>query len=385
MTYEILAQQTLTGISSQNPGLGNTATAARQLVSSQGLTAGVNFDGIMLVYFQPSGGDLASVPGHAYINDDFVWMAYDDINYKAMRQELGHNFGHEHHLSNSYFYRLTKPDLPTSFSVLDGFDMMSGGNDYDVSDFGVASKWFFNWVPDMNVVHLQPEGSTVECPQCEKEGTYKISAFDRVNKPPLANSGIIMGVHIPIATTVDNRVYSYWFSYRSGVDGLAESGLSVHLAWFEFGGLFGASYDSMNYDAFGDTGDSTFDSFVLEGTCYIVDPASYLVDRDAVSADAVRPKVCVDSINTGSDVTITVEFLNGDRPPNKVQVYDLTQNGPVECSADFGTSKAFNSFATKFHNIIEVTNTGNDGGLTWQMCPENGGSDTKVSAYFFDE
>jgi len=392
ITYDILPQQILSGSisSTSNPGLVNTGSAARQLVASQGYQSGVDYDGILLVYFQPSTGELSTLPGgaHAEINSDFVWLSYETgVNYKTMRQEVGHNFGHAHHGSNSYEYRLTRPNIPST--VLDGFDFMSGGNEqFEVADFAVASKWFFNWVSDSNVVHLQPEGSTVECPTCLSEGTFVISAFDRVSSPPIVggSGSTVMGVHVPIAATVDDadRVYSYWFSYRSGVDGAAENGLSVHLTWFDLGGLFGASYDSMNYDAFGDT-DTTDDSFVLEGTCYSVDPAAYLMDRDIVSVDAVRPLICVDSINVGSDVTITVKFLDVDDPPSNAVGVDVKTFPPLECSAsNFGSFKSYKGFASGY-KLIEVSNTGGDGVLSWQMCPENASTDTSVTAFFFDE
>eukprot|EP00814_Leptocylindrus_danicus_P017567 CAMPEP_0116016306 /NCGR_PEP_ID=MMETSP0321-20121206/7398_1 /TAXON_ID=163516 /ORGANISM="Leptocylindrus danicus var. danicus, Strain B650" /LENGTH=172 /DNA_ID=CAMNT_0003486331 /DNA_START=99 /DNA_END=615 /DNA_ORIENTATION=+ len=152
ISYDILPQQILSGSisSTSNPGLVNTASAARASFPV-GYQAGVDYDGIMLVYFQPSTGQLSTLPGgaHADINSDFVWLSYETgVNYKTMRQEVGHNFGHAHHGSNSYEYRLTRPNLPSSAAgvgVLDGFDFMSGGNEkFEVADFAVASKWFFN-------------------------------------------------------------------------------------------------------------------------------------------------------------------------------------------------------------------------------------------------
>ena len=163
----------------------------------------------------------------------------------------GHNFGHPHHLSISYTYRETRPSGGEGTAPYDGFDMMSGGNGYTISDFAVASKWFFNWIPDESIIRMQPEGPTDECPSCLDSGQFTLKSFDdRDVAPSEANK---MGIHIPISTN-GNTLYSYWLTYRgSGVDGNASEGLSIHLSWFNVGGIFGASYDSMNYDAFGDT------------------------------------------------------------------------------------------------------------------------------------
>ena len=67
---------------------------------------------------------------------------------------------------------------------LDGFDMMSGGNGYDISDFGAGSKWFWGWIPDTLVAHMQPEGSSLDCPTCQSDGTFMLYAFDDKNISP---------------------------------------------------------------------------------------------------------------------------------------------------------------------------------------------------------
>lgn len=253
---------------------------------------------------------------------------------------------------------------------------MSGGNGYEISDFAVASKWFFNWVPDSSIVHMQPEGATDECPNCVSSGTFQIFAFDDSSKPPSASK--IMGVHIPI-TVIGERVYSYWLSYRVGND--AVKGLSVHVSWFDLGGIFGASYDSMNYDAFGNT-DTTLDSFVAEETCYYISPAPYVRDRDILSAEAIQPVVCVDAINSGSDVTISVEFLDPANPPQK-QV-EVVQDLSLVCSKA-GSSLSSSTIDGGKFNLIHVSATGDDGEVSLSMCPTAGSSDTVATAYFFDE
>ena len=67
----------------------------------------------------------------------------------------------------------------------DVFDMMSaGGNGHDVADFGAGSKWFLGWIPDTLVAHMQPEGSSLDCPACQSDGTFMLYAFDDKNISP---------------------------------------------------------------------------------------------------------------------------------------------------------------------------------------------------------
>jgi hypothetical protein len=60
----------------------------------------------------------------------------------------------------------------------DGFDLVSGGELYKISDLAAGSKWFYNWIPDSLIAHMQPEGGTPECPSCLSEGTFFLKAFD---------------------------------------------------------------------------------------------------------------------------------------------------------------------------------------------------------------
>jgi hypothetical protein len=78
---------------------------------------------------------------------------------------------------------------------------MSGGNSYERSDFGVASKWFFNWVSSNSIVSMQPEGQTAECLSCVSSGTFTLKPFDDWENPPGDND--IVGIRMPIA-----KVYS---------------------------------------------------------------------------------------------------------------------------------------------------------------------------------
>lgn len=61
------------------------------------------------------------------------------IGFAVTRHEVGHNFGHPHH-ETMRSYR-----LGGDTTIHDGFDMMSGGNGYDISHFHVSSKWWYGW------------------------------------------------------------------------------------------------------------------------------------------------------------------------------------------------------------------------------------------------
>ncbi len=75
---------------------------------------------------------------------------------------------------------------------------MSGGNGEPRSDFGVATKWYYNWVPESSIISMQPEGSTGACPSCVASGTFTIKAFDPDNWWTSPTSRDKLGIHIPI-------------------------------------------------------------------------------------------------------------------------------------------------------------------------------------------
>jgi len=264
----------------------------------------------------------------------------------------------------------------------DGWDMMSGGNGYTVSHIAAASKWFWNWIPNSSIVLMQPEGTTVECPTCLNAGTFKLTAFDDKDVSP--SSSKKMAIHIPIVpieTIYDeNIMFSYWLSYRTGNDGKAAKGVSVHFSWFNLGGPFGASYGSHNYDAFGDT-ETTSDSFVEEGTCYHVAPSGYMKDRNMVAVWAVQPVVCVNSIDVGTSATITVSFLDPENAPaSQVNVQETS----LDCSTS-GASTSFLELNANDFNMIHVRNTGADGVVIVEMCSDTAPSDLSSTAFLHDE
>ena len=258
---------------------------------------------------------------------------------------------------------------------------MAGGNHYDVSDFSVASKWFFNWVTDSSIIKMQPEGPTAECPACIASGTFTMKPFDMRGMIPTSSD--ILGIHIPIANVYSERyqtnwVYSYWISYRSGVDGDASGGISIHLSWFEMYGLVGSYYDSMMYDAFGHTS-SKLDSFVLENSCYHISPASYMRDEDFDSVEMVQPVVCVDNINVGSDVTVSISFFDKENPP--ATTVDLIEQPSINCLTQ--TTPIVQSIDETTHTLLHFSNPGRNGVLEFSLDDPNDGE--TPMAYVYDK
>lgn len=235
---------------------------------------------------------------------------------------------------------------------------------------------FLNWIPDSSIISIQPEGSTRECPSCYKEGTFTLRPFDDKTLSPTSDRK--MAIHIPVVA-VGNRLYSYWLSYQTGVDGLAQIGLSVHLAWFRVHKFthFGSQYDSLRFDAFGDT-NSMEDSFVLENTCYHISPPGYLRDQAIAATDLVQPVVCVDSLDVGTSITVSVSFIEKQKPP--LPLVKVDQIIELQCSAD-GATSGITSLDGLFYNLIHVQNTGNIGEVTISLCTSSG----EVKAYFYDE
>ena len=121
ITYEIL-DQTVLKVSSANPSYTWTKKQCENHLSGSGYRKGVDFDGIILIYPIPQSGNLKDSGGLGLINGDFIWISSDSLMYKVFRHEIGHNFGHDHHGRNTYWYRTTRPE---SSGVTDGFDMVS--------------------------------------------------------------------------------------------------------------------------------------------------------------------------------------------------------------------------------------------------------------------
>jgi hypothetical protein len=307
---------------------------------------------------------------------NFVWQDLK-AGFYVYRHELGHNIGHPHHSINNYNWRLR--GVPFSS---DGHDMMSGGNGYKISDIAAASKWFYNWIPDESVVLMQPEGPTSHCPQCVSSvQDLVLYSFDDRNITPSAS--IKTAVHIPVSS-VQSTMYSYWLSYRGASDNKnAASGLGVHFSWFNLGGLFGASYDSNNYDIYGST-DTSNDAFVTVGTCFIVSPSPLGMHVDAAAVTDVQPIVCVKSIsNITKSITINVSFLDKNSPPPSV--VPLQSDQQISCSLNGvnGGNISLAMSAGKPH-LLRYPATGSEGKVTLSLC-RSSESSPNATVYFYDK
>ena len=69
------------------------------------------------------------------------------------------------------------------------------------------------------------------------------------------------------------------------------------------------------------------DSFVLPGECYTILPALSYMELDPHATEQVVPRVCVESLNKGMDITISVTFLD----PNTIASYDKKDVEEIVC------------------------------------------------------
>jgi hypothetical protein len=225
---------------------------------------------------------------------------------------------------------------------------------------------------------MQPEGSNIVCPSCLASiSRFVLKPFDQKDIAPSSTN--IMGIHIPVLGVGTTSAYSYWLSYRSN---FTESrvGLSIHVSRFNFGGLFGTQFDSLNFDASGNS-TTTKDSFVLPNSCYVVQPPGLLMDIDSASAEQVKPVVCVDDIDIGKSITVSVSFLSKAAVPPPIEVNDL---GKLECSVG-GSIFGDQSFDLSDGQVrlIKYIGSGVDGNITFSFC-QNAGPEVKVRAFFYD-
>lgn len=230
---------------------------------------------------------------------------------------------------------------------------------------------------------MQPEGSTSACPNCQSSvNGLVLFTFDDSASPPTSSRK--MGVYIPVFRK-GNRLSSYWLSYRgAGNEGKASGGLSIHSVWYSFrtNSPFAASFDSLNYDAFGDTA-TTADAFVLPNTCYLVTPSVKFMREDPASTEQVQPIVCVDSIDAGNSITVSVSFREEYHTPTS----QLTLASETEAGCSAGTDGAqidtTLDLSNGKHHLIHHTLSGSDGELSLNACMSSG-SVSSVTAFVYD-
>ena len=243
-----------------------------------------------------------------------------------------------------------------------------------------ASKYFFNWITKDAVITMNPDGPTSSCNLCVKSiDNVVLKPFDRADIVPSGSN--IMAIQIPVLGIGTNipplSTYSYWLSYRSNYTESRE-GLSMHLIRFNLRNVFGAIVDSLSFDAVGTTATNK-DSFVTNGTCYVMQPPLPLMDIDPASVDKVQPVVCVNDIAKGESITISVSFLDTTIAPKIA--FEATnplicKNGGVnfdETTLDFTKSKV---------HLLEFLGSGLDGNITFSICQET--KQGFVNAYFYD-
>jgi len=382
----LILPQTTISVSMIDPGWGTLSAAAQIILSDNGYIKDEDYNGIVICYNLAQGeSPFTGDGGWGSVNSELAttWMSRGGLFNYVARHEFGHNFGHPHHLTNKYEYRFENEEGNKGQEGVvgyDDYDMMSGGNGYPISDFALASKWFFGWVPDSSIINMQPQGSNSDCPLCVSEGKYKLYPLDgnRTSK--------IMGIHIPI-TNVGKSLYSYWLSYRGGNP--AKVGLSVHISWFyNIGtGQFGAHYDSLNYDANGGT-DTREDSFVLPGTCYHISPSIKMLEIDPLASLSTQPVVCVKNLEESESITVEVSFISlpirekefvQHNTADHLGLQRTNQGNNNDVVMQCGTSMKLD-VASNTDQLLHIKNTGKNGNLALGLCPSFG----SATAYIYD-
>ena len=240
--------------------------------------------------------------------------------------------------------------------------------------FTAASKYFFNWISKDAIITMHPDGPTASCSSCVKSLTKAVlKPFDRADIVPSETN--LMGVQIPVIG-IGKSTYAYWLSYRSNYTE-SRDGLSMHLIRLNLGGKFGATLDSLNFDAVGTTS-ATSDSFILKGTCYVIQPHGALLDIDPASVEKIQPVVCVNDVVKGESITVSVSFLDYDTPKISFEKKD-----PLICKKggiDFGETTI--DVTKNKVQLLEFLGSGLDGNITFSICQET--TTGFVNAYFYD-
>jgi hypothetical protein len=181
LSWPILPQTRLATATNVNPTFEEFKTQGYAIAQAANKTVSVDFEGVMLIYKGALDGAFAIGGGYGEVNGLTAYMVRsttsigscvprssptmmhrkllaplarlpvpncfcvllccaqsDPVLFDVTRHEAGHCFGHPHHHSNKYYWRLTR-SVPEAW--FDGYDMMSGGNGYDVSHFNPVSKW----------------------------------------------------------------------------------------------------------------------------------------------------------------------------------------------------------------------------------------------------
>ena len=195
---------------------------------------------------------------------------------------------------------------------------------------------------------MTPEGSSPECPSCLRSGTFTLHAFDTEENPGDKQ----LGIQIPLFKHND-ELHSIWITYRGGIKDAAK-GVGVHHAWQSgLNGYYGSAYDSVNYDAYGDTL-TRADSFITPGTTFVVPPTYAAMTKDIASAVQVTPVVEVESVTKGVSARVKVAFLeSGTSAPTQLPDAYLGAVSELQCDT-IGTGTFSKSLEGRPEYIVHI-------------------------------
>ena len=137
-------------------------------------------------------------------------------------------------------------------------------------------------------------------------------------------------------------------------------------------------YDSLSYDIHGDT-ESLFDSFVLPGTCYVIEPNLKLLDMGFHSVKDILPKVCVDSLIYGEEIQVSVSFLNETHIEREWIDLDIVKD-EITCAAN-NTTQVNTTLTLESPYLIKMSGAGDRSTVSAILCTNN---DFNVTGYLYD-
>ena len=108
-------------------------------------------------------------------------------------------------------------------------------------------------------------------------------------------------------------------------------------------------------------------------------------DRDPMAADEVHPLVCVNDINEGSSIDITVSFVDGQNTDERQGQEIMT----LDCSLSGGSSDAATAdyeLEAKRSHLIHVVNAGSNADISMSICTDSASSsDVLANGFLYDE
>ena len=331
--------------------------------------------------------------GLGILGDGFTWTLYP-TSAAILEHEIGHNFGMNHGVTTK-----TRVDgIPYNTPQFEGFSRMAAGGYVEYGEettrynsnghFDAASKHWFGWLRDSDVVFMDPRGASTACPNCVSSWTGKINAYDRPDVIPghTATSSGSPAFVIRIAYTPTDLIYIY---YRSSYP-VTRIGISVQYCYRDLYTYLNAGATSLcfTYDVEGDTM-TMDDSTILPGTTFVAAPPPAAIERIGLSGVAgILPVIralsvpdftdCPDMLcppNKDISASLSVTFLNASQSVPSSIAFTIQPSTFVE--------RTYSMSAGNVLYKVEdgIPGAGGRGVFNFSFCPIDGLQDATMYLY----